>query len=202
MHLRNQYGIDKRNLALMRLAREWFTYDPGHRIRTISEYCDYFQMARGTIQHAITELEKVGSVVLSKRGVLGTFLESADYNMLWQLSGWEQINVAFDVPVSRSLDTAVRAFREAVADVQLPLLITYVYGDDERAQALKYGNVDLAFFNGRKADELLEDRSYGRVYDLGAKTYAQDYVVVHRYDVDPKAAKAIGYDPNVADWSA
>lgn len=125
------------------IARDFYTLDPPHRIPTVSEYCESFQVSRGVIQDALATLEHSGSITLEKQGRKGTFLISKKPKELYPFTNWEIITGTMPPPITVPFQGLATAVCSIMTDHETPFSFAFISGAHRRIYMLNCGLYDF-----------------------------------------------------------
>jgi hypothetical protein len=135
--------LTKNGIAVMRLAREFISMQPGQRIETVGDYADKLCLGRGTIQSALRYLEDSGALRIDARGHLGTYIEGIDYKKLWEVAGLRSITGVMPLPYSRKYEGLATGMYKAFENADIPFNMAYMRGGYRREEALEQGKCDF-----------------------------------------------------------
>lgn len=188
----------KSALTLMHMARDLFLTDIGDRIPTISEYSETFGVSRGIIQNALETLTEDKSIVMEKRGVLGTFLVEKDGGKLFSHTGWGTITGSMPIPMTPYFTSLATAVCEVLANTPVDFSFAYMSGSVKRVEALRNGVYDFMILSKSAAlTHMAEHEDLQLCAELTGSRYCQEYML---YFTDPSKSAIedgmrIGVDP-------
>lgn len=174
----NMSMYKKSALIRMNMARDLFLTDIGERIPTILEYTEQFKVSRGIVQQALETLTNDGSVVIEKRGVLGSFLVEVDQKKLYKHTDWGSIMGTMPVPLNPYLTSIATAVCEEMNLAPVPFSFAYMSGSEKRVEALENRLFDFLILSRSAATRHMEghdDLAICTVLD-GSK-YSAEYVL-------------------------
>ena len=70
--------MNKKEQAMLSIAREIVFSEVGERIPSIIEYSQKYNISVGLIQKAFMSLQEEGAVEIERRGVLGSYIKKID----------------------------------------------------------------------------------------------------------------------------
>lgn len=193
---RNPYK--KTALTLMHLARDLFLTDPGEGIPTINTYTERFGVSRGIVQNALETLTEDGSIVMEKRGVLGTFLLAKDDERLYAHTGWGAITGSMPIPLTPYFTSLATAVCEVLTDAPVEFSFAYMSGSVKRVDALRSGVYDFMILSKSAAQNYMtEYEDLQLCAELTEAKYCQSYML---YFMDPtktaiEDGMRVGVDP-------
>ncbi len=193
--------INTVDLVTISIAREAILLDLGDRMRTVDDYVEMFDVSRGTVQKALSRLEDSGAVSIEKRGVLGSFLNNRDRDILWHEADWGHLTGAGAIPRTRRQESLASAIYTAFEEAELPFSLAYLQGAIHRVQGLLANQYDFVLASKSAAELIVQE--YGDKIKIAIVlepySYLTGYTIVTRVGDDPKSAKRIGIDPNSPD---
>lgn len=129
--------MSKNGQVIVRLSREFLSCREGQRLKTVSQYVEEYQVARGTIQLAFKFLQESRAVSVKSRGHLGTFLLKADYQRLWDIAGLGSILGLMALPYTKRYEGLATGLYETFRDSGLPFNLAYMRGAQHRLDMLE-----------------------------------------------------------------
>lgn len=193
---RNLYK--KSTLAQMYMARDLFLTEPGGRIPTISEYTEKLGVSRGIVQNALEALTADGSIVMEKRGVLGTFLLETEPDRLYRHTGWGTITGSMPIPLTPHFTSLATAVCEVLSEAPVDFSFAYMSGSVKRVGALRSGVYDFMILSRSAAQtHMMQHHDLEICAELSGSLYCQEYMV---YFMDPAKSSIqdgmrVGVDP-------
>ena len=173
--------MKKKGIALTHLARDFMNYKEGDRIPTIAEYADRFHSARGTVQDAMKALLDDGCVRISKRGRLGSCIESIDYDRVWAFTDWGVIMGAMPLPRGTQLEGLATALYNQMEKRKIPFNFGYMAGADLRLAALINFKYDFIIVSRASANRMLKQTdSIMEVISFKPQSYLREHVLILR----------------------
>ena len=77
-------GMNKKEQAILSIAREIVFSEAGERIPSIIEYSQKYNISVGLIQKALMSLQEEGALEIERRGVLGSYIKKLIMRHLWK----------------------------------------------------------------------------------------------------------------------
>lgn len=179
--------MSRNGLAAMQLARQILALPVGERLPRARDIAADLGYGNGTVQAALTLLEQAGAISTTSRGRLGTFLDSADRALLWDLGGLGSLSMAMPLPYSRRYEGLASGFRSAFEQYAIPFSLSYMRGSADRITALVEGRIDIAVTSGLAFDLCSEDLPITELADLGPRTYVGGHGIVLAHGKDRDA---------------
>lgn len=171
--------LQKNGLVAMKLARELITMSVGDRIRTIADYSEKYDTARGTVQSAIKLLEEHRAIGLEPRGHLGTFISHIDYEVLWVFTDLGVIAGVMPLPYSKLYEGLATGLYKAAGKKQFPFSLAYMRGSEPRTRALMGGRYDFAIVSKLAAMyEINNGAGIEIALEFGRNSYVNEHVVM------------------------
>lgn len=187
--------------ATIRLAQELVALDQGHRIDTVANYADKFDLGRGTIQAAMKYLEDEGAIHLEPRGHLGTFATFLDYRRLWVQAGGKPVTGVMPLPYSKRYEGFATGLYCVFGSAAISFNMAYVRGSSSRLSALRQGKYDFAVTSRLAAERGGTDLEI--VLDFGKGSYVSGHHILFAPggDREVRAKMRVGLDESSVDHS-
>ncbi|MBS4536715.1 hypothetical protein GOQ29_13915 [Clostridium sp. D2Q-14] len=173
--------MSKNGKVIILLAREMLTYYKGDRIRTVSQYTDIFDTARGTVQSALKFLQEINGLKLESRGHLGTFIVDIDYKKLWEVSDFNVIMGVMPLPYSKRYEGLATGFYESFEESEIPFSLAFMRGSSKRIEALNLGKYNFTIISKLAARlEMRKSSNIEIIHEFGEGSYVGNHVIVFR----------------------
>lgn len=182
-------------------ANDILSRQVGDQIMTMAEYQRQVGVGSGTVQKALTFLESVGAIGLSRHGHQGTRIVQLDRSALWRFTGRGQVRIVSTLPGAIDAFGLNKGLEEQFSAVGIPVGLQYRRGADARAERVRRGQADVAIMSKGAADRLpSRRRSRTTMVELASGSYyARGSLVclerVHR----SKGTLRVGIDRGSAD---
>lgn len=171
--------LTKNGIAVVRLAREFISMQPGQRIETVGDYAGKLGLGRGTIQSAFKYLEASGALKFDARGHLGTYIEDIDYKKLWEVAGLISITGVMPLPYSRRYEGLATGMYKTFENTDIPFNMAYMRGGYRREEALEQGKYDFAVMSMLAAElNITSGKDIEIVMDFGRHSYVAGHKVL------------------------
>lgn len=171
--------LTKNGIAVLRLAREFISMQPGQRIETVGDYAERLDLGRGTIQSAFKYLEESGAIRFDARGHLGTYIEDIDYKKLWDVAGLRSITGVMPLPYSRRYEGLATGLYKTFENADIPFNMAYMRGGYRREEALEQGKYDFAVMSMLAAElNIASGKDMEIVMDFGKYSYVAGHKVL------------------------
>ena len=179
--------MSKNGKVIMLLAREMLTYSEGDRIRTVSQYTEHFNTARGTVQSALKYLQEAEAISLESRGHLGTYIVKMDYKKIWGISDFGVIMGVMPLPYSKRYEGLATGLYKTFEKGEIPFSLAFMRGASKRIEALTSGKYHFAIISKLAATvEMRKSSDIEIVHEFSEGSYVGQHVVVFR---DQKQSK-------------
>lgn len=173
--------MSKNGRVIMLLAREMLTYFEGDRIRTVSQYVENFESARGTVQSALKFLQEIGGIKLESRGHLGTYIVDMNYKKLWDISGFGVIMGVMPLPYSKRYEGLATGFYKTFEKENLSFSLAFMRGATKRIEALNLGKYNFAIISKLAATrEMNKNSKIEIVHEFSEGSYVGNHVIIFR----------------------
>ncbi|GAA0182256.1 GntR family transcriptional regulator YhfZ [Clostridium sediminicola] len=173
--------MSKNGRVTMVLAREMLTYYEGDRIRTVGEYAEIFDTARGTVQSALKFLQQIEAIALESRGHLGTYIVKIDYRKLWDISDLGVIMGVMPLPYSKRYEGLATGFYKTFEKGDIPFSLAFMRGSTKRIEALTLGKYNFAIVSKLAATlEMQKSNSIEIIHEFAQGSYVGNHVIILR----------------------
>lgn len=165
------------------LARYFISIDEGERIKTISEFQEDIDVARGTIQNGLQILKDSKGIILDSRGKLGTFLDKKYSNVLLKFADINSIIGVMPLPYTKVYEGLSTGIIEELANkIPVTISMAYMRGASKRIDLVCEGRYDFAVVSGFAAQIYINDNpnSIRVVRKFGRHSYLKGHVLVLR----------------------
>ncbi|GAB3473529.1 GntR family transcriptional regulator YhfZ [Nocardiopsis coralliicola] len=192
--------MTKAGAVAHRMAATLAASSVGDRMPTTQYLAERHCVGKGTVQAALALLEETGAVTVRSRGSRGTFIESLDHRLLWELSGSSAVPIAMPLPYSRRYEGLATGMHAAFDSVGVPCTLMFVRGSANRANAVRQERADFALMSRHAA---AGDSDMEIVRDFGPHTYVGAHGLVLAAGRDPDdPGLRLAVDPSSADQRA
>lgn len=171
--------LQKNGWIAMELAREFLRLNPGDRIPTVSDFCEKFDTARGTVQIALKHLGDTNAIRLIPRGVLGTFVDDIDYMKLLEIADIKTIVGVMPLPYTRLYEGFATGIYQSVKESGFPLYLAYMRGAQNRIELLEEHRYSFAITSRLAAETFIaQGRELAIIMDFGSHTYVSEHGII------------------------
>lgn len=138
------------------IARELLLCKEGDKLPAIQEYANNFSSSRGVVQNALAQLQEDKTIILSKRGKLGTVLQKTNNEKLLKAADLQYMTGSMAPPIdenSASLATGISlSFKEGSPYFNF----AFMHSSENRAKALNRMACDFIVVSKYSAKFLME----------------------------------------------
>jgi hypothetical protein len=180
--LHNEKYYQRHGIAIMTLARDLINYKKGDRIPTIAEYLNKINVSRGTLQNAFKELEKRNAISFSRRGVIGTYITSIDYKIMWDLTNWNTITGTMPLPLNLNLEGITAGICKEMANRNISFNFAFVQGALNRIRALNEMKYDFIVVSKATAARVKDNDNLEVALYLNEVKYSHPFSLYHNFD--------------------
>lgn len=192
----------KKGIALIYLAKKFFTLGVGDKIPTVDELCSETNTSRGTMQSALETLKDDQAITTISKGHMGTYLVDQDQDKLLNYLDDRNIVCAMPLPYTKYYEGLSTGFYKSFEDKKLNLNLAYVNGSVNRLNGLNSNRYDFIVTSGLTADYLIKNSDVDLITLFPQKTYVSEHVIVHKKDKNDFIydGMSIGVDSNSIDY--
>ena len=192
--------LQKSKYVIKELAEDFLLLEPGERVNSISYYQEKFNVARGTVQNALTFLKQEGAIALKGKGRSGEFVQEINYSKLqtYCLPG----TILGVMPLSYSITSQGLASGLYQALKKIDCNLVYTRGATIRIQMVLERKCQFAICSRNSAEIALQQGlPIKPLFNFGAGTYLPDHVLVFRQPNKNRieSKMKVAYDPNSND---
>lgn len=189
--------MSRAGFVAMRLAQRLAAQSPGDRIPRFEDLAAELGCGKGTVQAGFDLLGDAGGIKLRSRGRLGTFVDTIDHTVLWQLAGQRSVSVAMPLPYSRRYEGLATGLHASFAEAGIPLTLMFMRGSVARLRALSESRADFVMMSALAAES---NDDLEIVHNYGAGSYVASHCLVIAAGLDPASpGLRVGVDPASAD---
>lgn len=171
--------MQKSGIIVMKLSQQFIGMEVGDRIDTVSNYCDKYGTARGTVQSAIKLLQDNKAIILEARGSLGTFITGIDHKRLLDFTDRSSIVGVMPLPYSKLYEGLATGLYGTMYKSNIPFNLAYMRGSRSRIDALKSNRYDFAIVSKLAAKQSIDEgMDISIVIEFGLFTYVSEHVLI------------------------
>lgn len=173
----------KEGLTIENLINDLIDKSIGDRIKSISDYCKEFDVARGTVQSAFKFLTENKAIEIDARGRLGSSIKKIDKTKLIELYGKKKFIGVMPLPYSPLYQgLATGLFLEA-QEKKIDLQMAFMRGAESRIGMLLDGNYDFVIMSRLSANYYVSTNDdVELVCNFGQGTYVKKHAIVLNSD--------------------
>jgi hypothetical protein len=163
------------------LASYILTLPEGEQILSVREFSDLYNASMGSVSAALNDLEARGAITISRRGRLGSFLESKTFGILWRILENGPMILALTLPSfpkSEGLATAIYSLLDRAG---IETYMTFIRGSFNRLKTLRNGRCHAVVISTLAAEELCEPTEE-IILKLPPQSFVTDHRVFYRND--------------------
>lgn len=189
--------LSRAGFAAMHLAQRLAALSAGDRVPRFEDLAADLDCGKGTVQAGFDLLAEAGGLTLRSRGRLGTFVDTIDHTVLWQVAGQRSVSVAMPLPYSRRYEGLATGLQASFTKSGLPLSLMFMRGSVARLRALSEGRADFVVMSALAASDHAELEV---VHNFGAESYVASHCMILAEGTDPHSTTLrVGVDPASAD---
>ena len=171
--------LQKNGWIAMELAKEFLRMNEGDRIPTVSQLCDKFHTARGTVQIALKYLCDSEAIQLVPRGTLGTTITRINHRKLLEIADIKTIVGVMPLPYSKLYEGLATGIYQSVKEMGFPLYLAYMRGAQNRIELLEEHRYSFAITSRLAAETFIEQgKDIAIVMDFGMNTYVSEHGII------------------------
>jgi biotin operon repressor len=199
MKAKDSFSLYSKNgAALVEIAGKLLGCKVEDRIDSIPSLSAALGVSTGTVSKCLSLLEKNGSIVLAKKGHLGSYVKQIDYPALWKIGNFGSLFCVMPLPYTRKYEALASAMSIYFASRHLPFQIAYMRGANVRKEGLHSGRYDLAVMSFLAAKRLRDEEGNIEIIGrFGKGSYLEKHVLISQKE--PEKIRRIAVDPDSID---
>jgi len=154
--------------------------EEGRRLPSVRDIAAEMQVSIGSASKALTSLETVGAVTISRRGHLGSFVEERSLGDLWAIGEQEPLVIAMTLPSNPRFEGLATALKMVPTRAGVRSYIICIRGAAQRLHALREYRCHVAAMS-RLAAEALCSETEQVVLRLPAGSWVWDHRIYSRH---------------------
>lgn len=171
------------------LAKYLLALDAGEKIPSTREFAELMDASLGSISSAMNNLEQFGAVTITRRGRLGSFLESKSLGTMWSIIENGPLVIAQTLPSYKKCEGLATAIYSLLRNAGVEVYFNFIRGSINRLKALKSGQCHAAIMSELAADNLIS-RNEEIILRLPPQTFVTGHNVFYR-GVDHRSKKPL-----------
>lgn len=192
-NLYQKTGLTVNNIALDLIAKK-----PGDRVESIRYYQELYGVSRGTVQNAFNELINSGAIEIDRRGRLGSYISSIDYDKVQSHTKYHQILGIMIIPYSVKYEGIATALYLEIKNVKFNL--AYIRGAKVRLDMVRSDACQFALVSRFSAERYIEDYDdLEIVIDLGEGSSLSKHVILLKGKDSLSNGMKVAYDEDSLD---
>ena len=192
----------KKGQVINAIASDFLKKSVGDKVSSISEYQEELEVARGTVQNAISYLKNEGAFKLISKGHQGSFISEINYEILQSYALSETVLGTMTLPYSKLYEGLATGIYEEFRNNHIPLNLGYIRGSKERIKAVTSKFYRFAIVSKFAAKQAIHNREPLEIaLDFGKNSYLSEHVVVFSSENTDKTIekKKVAIDYNSID---
>lgn len=190
--------MNKKEQAMLSIAREIVFSEAGERISSIIEYSQKYNISVGLIQKALMSLQEEGALEIERRGVLGSYIKKINNEILMEKSVFGSLVGVMPLPYSKRYEGLATGIKNNFENYKVNFYFAYMSGSEVRLNFLRKGIYDFAIVS-RLAYEIEKEKcdDIEVIFGFGEKSYVSRHVLLKAAGVGK--IRKIGVDKNSED---
>lgn len=189
----------KRNQINRALAAYFLSLEVGSNLDSVRALADKMRASIGLISEAISHLESLGGVTISRHGQLGSTLQDMSIGKLWDIASGQPLVLAHTLPSNRRYEGLATAIKTAFQDVGIDNYFIFIRGSRTRVKALREQRCHIAITSQFAAQGLItKNEKTPLVLPAGSFVHAH-HLYVRKAALDKKTALIVAVDPDSYD---
>ena len=190
--------MNKKEQAMLSIAREIVFLEAGERIPSIIEYSQKYNISVGLIQKALMSLQEEGALEIERRGVLGSYIKKINNEILVEKSVFGSLIGVMPLPYSKRYEGLATGIKNNFENYKVNFYFAYMSGSEVRLNLLRKGIYDFAIVS-RLAYEIEKEKcdDIEIIFGFGEKSYVSRHVLLKAAGVGK--IRKIGVDKNSED---
>lgn len=180
------------------LAEYLLTVNVGDKLISTREMAARFEVSSGLVSMMINQFEETGTVQISRRGRVGSFLAGKSIGRLWRIVDSSPLVIALTLPSFRKSEGLATAVFSLLDGAGFETYLTYVRGSLNRLRALRDGRCNGIVVSELAADEMCDEREEV-ILRLPAQSFVTDHRVFFRKDAPKTGPRTVATDPDSFD---
>ncbi len=195
--------LSKNGYAVITLAKEFLKCNVGEKVPTVSQLCEKYQLARGTVQNALKSLQHYDAIRLDAKGHKGSYLVKKNMSVLLKFAGINSIVGVMPLPYSKRYEGLASGLLVTLENrYSIPASMAFMRGAKNRIGMLISNRYDFAIISKIAAERIIEE--YDNiiiVLSFGEYSYLSEHVVIFSNDkyTEITAGMRVGIDNDSID---
>lgn len=176
--------FSKNGIATYTIARELLRYNVGDKIPTVSDLCEKFDLARGTVQNAVKLLQRSDAIRIESKGHVGSYLVKKNTSALLEFAGIDSIVGVMPLPYSKRYEGLAYGLLVTMENhYNISASMAFMRGSKNRISMLLSNRYDFAIVSRSAAEELIaQHNNIEIVMSFGDYSYLSEHVIIFKND--------------------
>lgn len=167
-----------------RLAKYLLGVREGERLGTVRQIARANHTSVGTVSNALSAIEDSGALRISRRGHLGSYVETRSIGELWRLAEQEPMVISFPLIVHPGLEGLATGLKRQISEAGIDVYLIFIRGSRTRLKSLRENKCHVAVMSSFAAAKLCTAEEQ-ILLSLPAETYVTRHEVFYRPDQPP-----------------
>lgn len=173
--------LKKKGIIVNFLASDLLQKKKGDRVPSVTDYQTKYEVARGTIQNALSFLKDREAIKVKSHGHLGTFIEEINYSILQEYALSDTILGTMTLPYSRLYEGLATGIYDVFKENNIKLNLAYIRGSKERVRSIVNKTYRFAVISKFAAEQAISTGEQIEIsLDFGSRSYLSKHVLLFR----------------------
>lgn len=173
--------LKKKGIIVNFLASDLLQKKKGDRVPSVTDYQTKYEVARGTIQNALSFLKDREAIEVKSHGHLGTFIEEINYSILQEYALSDTILGTMTLPYSRLYEGLATGIYDVFKENNIKLNLAYIRGSKERVRSIVNKTYRFAVISKFAAEQAISTGEPIEIsLDFGSRSYLSKHVLLFR----------------------
>lgn len=173
--------LKKKGIIVNFLASDLLQKKKGDRVPSVTDYQTKYEVARGTIQNALSFLKDREAIKVKSHGHLGTFIEEINYSILQEYALSDTILGTMTLPYSRLYEGLATGIYDVFKENNIKLNLAYIRGSKERVRSIVNKTYRFAVISKFAAEQAISTGEPIEIsLDFGSHSYLSKHVLLFR----------------------
>ena len=173
--------LKKKGIIVNFLASDLLQKKKGDRVPSVTDYQTKYEVARGTIQNALSFLKDREAIKVKSHGHLGTFIEEINYSILQEYALSDTILGTMTLPYSRLYEGLATGIYDVFKENNIKLNLAYIRGSKERVRSIVNKTYRFAVISKFAAEQAISTGEPIEIsLDFGSRSYLSKHVLLFR----------------------
>lgn len=176
--------LSKNGYVAIALAKEFLKCNVGEKVPTVSQLCEKYQLARGTVQNALKSLQQYDAIRLDAKGHKGSYLVKKNIPILLKFAGINSIVGVMPLPYSKRYEGLASGLLVTLENrYSIPASMAFMRGAKNRIGMLLSNRYDFAIISKIAAKQIIDE--YDNIIialSFGPYSYLSEHVIIFSSD--------------------